>query len=73
MPDSPLDTPNLPLRITEELESYCIRDADGKPLLFAYFEEDEWRRSHMGRMRKGEALAYVERIVEGHKAQEIPF
>lgn len=73
MPDSPLETPNLPLHITEELESYCIRDADGAPLLYAYFEENDWTRSVSGRMRKCEALTYVQRIVEGHKAQEIPF
>ena len=73
MLDSPLDTPNLPLRITEGLESFCIRDADGKPLLFAYFEPDDWVRSVSDRMTKAEAKAYVDRIVERHKAQEIPF
>jgi hypothetical protein len=57
----------VPWSREESAESFVIRDADGYPLAYVYFEDDSFRRSAGQRMTKDEArrmAAQIERIPE---------
>ena len=56
-----------PWSFTEEAESLVIRDAEGYPLAYIYFEDDPARRNLSRRLGKDEArrlAVQIERIPE---------
>lgn len=56
-----------PWSFKEDGESFTIRDADGNPLAYLYFEDSEKRRDMAKRLTKDEArrlAVQIERIPE---------
>lgn len=51
------------MTIHEHPESYEVRDGDGKPVRYFYFEDEPTRRSVMGRMTREQALQAAREFV----------
>ena len=55
MPDVPARRFPPPWSVEESSESYRIVDANGQPLAYVYFEDEEGRRKVMNRLTRDEA------------------
>lgn len=68
-----IENPKLPLHLTEHKESICVRDADGEPLQYFYFDEDDWRRDNLRTPARWEAYRDAKAVVVQWNEAGIPF
>ncbi len=53
-----------PWTLTEKGEAFSVADANGQVLAWIYFEDEETRRSSMGRLTKDEARRVAANIAK---------
>ena len=53
-----------PWTLAERGEAFSVSDANGQVLAWIYFEDEETRRSSMGRLTKDEALRVAANIAK---------